>query len=89
MEGSPPSRRSGETGHLPGIHPGGVGCPQAPGPPLHDLYFSPQVEEFAPRTTWSLSHAFTSAFEELDPIRQFKATAKPGPFLELASAGVN
>src|SRR5713226_6104557 len=26
---------------------------------VHDLYFNPQVEEFAPRTTWSLSDAFT------------------------------
>jgi hypothetical protein len=25
---------------------------------------------------WSLSNAFTSAFKELDPIPQFKATAK-------------
>src|SRR5258708_6926024 len=28
---------------------------------VHDQYFNPQVEEFAPRTTWSLSNAFTSA----------------------------
>src|SRR6266849_2100818 len=26
---------------------------------VHDLYFNPQVEEFAPRTTWSLCNAFT------------------------------
>ena len=49
---------------------------------VHDLYFSPQIEEFAPRTTWSLSNAFTSAFKELDPIPQFKATAKLASFLE-------
>jgi hypothetical protein len=55
----------------------------------HDLYFNPQVEEFAPRTTWSLSNAFTSAFRELDPIHQFKATAKLAPFLELTTAGLN
>ena len=48
---------------------------------VHDLYFNPQYEEFAPRTTWSLANAFTSAFKELDPIPQFKATAKLGPFL--------
>jgi hypothetical protein len=35
-----------------------------------------------PRTIWSLSNAFTSAFKELDPIPQFKATAKLGEFLE-------
>jgi hypothetical protein len=49
---------------------------------VHDLYFNPQHEEFAPRTMWSLSNAFTSAFKELDPIPQFKATAKLGEFLE-------
>ena len=54
---------------------------------VHDLYFDPHVEEFAPRTTWSLSNAFTSAFKELDPIPQFRATAKLGSFLELATTG--
>ena len=49
---------------------------------VHDLYFEPQYEEFRPRTMWSLSNAFTSAFKELDPIPQFKATAKLGAFLE-------
>jgi hypothetical protein len=49
---------------------------------VHDLYFNPQHEEFQPRTMWSLSNAFTSAFKELDPIPQFKATARLGEFLE-------
>jgi len=49
---------------------------------VHELYFNPQHEEFAPRTMWSLSNAFTSAFKELGPIPQFKATAKLGEFLE-------
>jgi hypothetical protein len=49
---------------------------------VHDLYFEPKYEEFGPRTIWSLSNAFTSAFKELDPIPQFKATAKLGEFLE-------
>ena len=49
---------------------------------VHDFYFHPQFEEFQPRTMWSLSNAFTSAFKELDPIPQFKATAKLGAFLE-------
>jgi hypothetical protein len=49
---------------------------------VHELYFNPQYEEFAPRTQWSLTNAFTSAFKELDPIPQFKATAKLGQFLE-------
>jgi hypothetical protein len=54
---------------------------------VHELYFTPQHPEFEPRTMWSLSNAFTSAFKELDPIPQFRATAKLGHFLETASAG--
>jgi hypothetical protein len=38
---------------------------------VHDLYFDSKYEEFRPRTIWSLSNAFTSAFKELDPIPQF------------------
>src|SRR5215470_5760243 len=38
---------------------------------VHDLYFNPPFEEFAPPTRWSLANAFTSAFKELDPIPQF------------------
>ena len=49
---------------------------------MHDPYFEPKYEEFQPRTVWSLSYAFTSAFKELDPIPQFRATAKLGGFLE-------
>ena len=50
--------------------------------PVHDLYFSPKYEEFQPRTKWSLSNAFTSAFKQLEPIPQFRATAKLAGFLE-------
>jgi hypothetical protein len=49
--------------------------------PVHDLYFNPQYEEFQPRTVWSLSNAFTSAFKSLDPIPQYRATAELGTFL--------
>jgi hypothetical protein len=49
---------------------------------VHDLYFEPKYEEFRARTIWSVSNAFTSALKELDPIPQFKATAKLGEFLE-------
>jgi hypothetical protein len=35
---------------------------------VSDLYFEPKYEEFCPRTIWSLSNAFTSAFNELDCI---------------------
>jgi Domain of unknown function (DUF932) len=52
---------------------------------VHDLYFNPKYEEFQPRTMWSLSNAFTSAFKELEPIPQFRATAKLGVFLETVS----
>ena len=48
---------------------------------VHRLYFQPEYPEFAPRTMWSLSNAFTSAFKKLDPIPQFKATAKLGEFV--------
>src|SRR5712664_812545 len=56
---------------------------------VHDEYFDPRVEEFAPRTVWSLSNAFTSAFKDLDPIPQFKTTAKLASFLDLATASSN
>ena len=49
---------------------------------VHERYFEPRYDEFRLRTIWSLSNAFTSAFKELDPIPQFKATAKLGEFLE-------
>jgi hypothetical protein len=52
---------------------------------VHDLYFNPQHEDFQPRTMWSLSNAFTSAFKELDPIPQFKATGKLAAYLEATS----
>jgi len=50
-------------------------------PDVHRLYFEPQYPDFAARTIWSLSSAFTSAFKKLDPIPQFKATVKLGEFL--------
>jgi hypothetical protein len=51
---------------------------------VHELYFRPIHPEFEARTLWSLSNAFTSAFKELDPIPQFKATAKLAGFLQSA-----
>ncbi|MCP5111947.1 MAG: hypothetical protein GY953_14055 [bacterium] len=54
---------------------------------VHELYFRPTHPEFEPRTLWSLSNAFTSAFKQLDPIPQFKATAKLAGFLE--SVGIS
>ena len=49
---------------------------------VHDQYFNPKLEEFRPKTLWSLSNAFTGAFKDLDPIPRFKATAKLGSFLQ-------
>src|SRR5258708_14897688 len=48
---------------------------------VHLFYFEPEYPEFSSRTMWSLSNAFTSAFKKLDPVPQFKATAKVGEFL--------
>jgi hypothetical protein len=50
---------------------------------VHDHYFNPVHPEFAGRTKWSLSNAFTSALKELDDTSFFKATAKLGNFLQL------
>jgi hypothetical protein len=60
---------------------GELEAPRSLLPEVHRLYFNPQYQEFAARTLWSLSNAFTSAFKTLDPIPQFKATAKLGSFL--------
>jgi len=58
------------------------GFPQHLARRVHDLYFQPIHQEFQPRTMWSLSNAFTSAFKELDPIPQYKATARLAGFLQ-------
>jgi hypothetical protein len=55
-------------------------------PVVHKHYFEPAYEEFEPRTFWSLSNAFTSAFKELKPVRQFQATARLGDFLARCAA---
>ena len=61
---------------------GAIDLPKHLARPVHNLYFNPQHEEFAPRTIWSLSDAFTSALKQLHPVPQFRATAKLGAFLE-------
>jgi hypothetical protein len=65
---------------------GKLDAPKSLLPEVHRLYFEPQYDEFSPRTMWSLSNAFTSAFKRLDPIPQFKATAKLGEFLSQLAA---
>ena len=69
-------------GYLRGVRRGQTRSTEALARTVHDLYFEPRYEEFRPRTIWSLSNAFTSAFKELEPIPQFKAAAKLGEFLE-------
>jgi hypothetical protein len=49
---------------------------------VHRNYFHPEIEEFTPRTVWSLANSFTAAFRKLEPFPQFRITAKLGPFLE-------
>ena len=54
---------------------------------VHSNFFEPRHEDFQPRTMWSLSNAslsnaFTWAFKELDPIPQYKATAKRAGILQ-------
>jgi hypothetical protein len=65
---------------------GELGAPRHLAGVVHGLYFNPKYGEFQPRTMWSLSNAFTSAFKELEPIPQFRMTAKLGAFLEAAQA---
>ena len=60
---------------------GELQAPKSLLPEVHRLYFEPEYPEFSARTMWSLSNAFTSAFKKLDPVPQFKATAKLGEFL--------
>jgi hypothetical protein len=60
---------------------GNLDAPKSLLPEVHRQYFEPQYPEFSPRTMWSLSNAFTSDFKNLDPVPQFKATAKLGDFL--------
>jgi len=58
-----------------------VAAPRNLLPVVHRHYFNSGHESFRPRTLWSLSNAFTSAFKELKPMRQFKATARLAAFL--------
>ena len=60
---------------------GKLDAPKSLLPEVHHQYFEPECSEFSARTMWSLSNAFTSAFKRLDPVPQFKATAKLGEFL--------
>ena len=45
---------------------------------VHNLLFDPKREESRPRVIWSLSNAFTSAFEWLDPRSANSSHCKTG-----------
>ncbi len=44
---------------------GVLAAPRSLLPEVHRLYFEPEYPKFSPRTMWSLSNAFTSAFNSL------------------------
>ncbi len=60
---------------------GQLDVPKRLAPDVHRLYFEPEHEEFRPRTFYSLSNAFTSAFKSLEPVRLMEAAARLAPFL--------
>lgn len=61
---------------------GGIDAPKHIAKSVHQHYFAPVHEEFHPRNLWSLSNAFTSAFNDtLEPIPQMKAAASLAPFI--------
>ena len=60
---------------------GDLSVPRSLARDVHRNYFEPTHAEFAPRTMWFLSNAFTSALKSLGPIPFFQATAKVGTFL--------
>ncbi len=60
---------------------GGLHAPRHLARIVHDRYFHPEHPKFEPRTAWSLSNAFTSAFTTLPPITRFQVTARLGAFL--------
>lgn len=49
---------------------------------VHRQYFEPEIEEFTPRTLYSLQNAFTGALKTLEPVPQYKALASFGTYLD-------
>ncbi len=49
---------------------------------VHKNYFEPEIEDFTPRTRFSLHNAFTGAFKALEPIPMYRATASLGEFFQ-------
>lgn len=55
---------------------------------VHREFFeTPTHAEFKQRTVWSLENAFTTAFKQLQPARQYEMTARLGKFLAPYAAG--
>lgn len=46
-----------------------------------EFFVAPSYDEFKLPTVWSLSNAFTTAFKQLAPVRQYELTARLGKFL--------
>jgi hypothetical protein len=61
---------------------GNVDAPKHLAASVDDFYFNPKYPEFEPRTLYSLSNAFTSAFKELVPIRHMVANASLAKFMQ-------
>jgi hypothetical protein len=61
---------------------GSLPVPRRLGSLVHQAYFNPILDDFKPRTMWSLSNAFTGALATLDPIPQMQGAAKLGTFLQ-------
>jgi len=59
----------------------GIDAPQHIAKDVARHYFEPEHDDFRPRTLWSVSNAFTSAFRELEPVPLMRATASLAPFM--------
>jgi hypothetical protein len=57
-----------------------IDCPKHLMRDVDRLYFKPEHEEFRPRTVYSLQNAFTSAFQQLEPIPMYRATSSAGEY---------
>ena len=49
---------------------------------VHNAYFEPVLDDFKPRTLWSLQNAFTGVAAVLDPLPQTRALVSIGEYFE-------
>lgn len=68
-----------------GFIQGELDAPERLASHVHEAYFNPPHEEFAPRNLWSLHNAFTEAAKRLDPMPQYNLLASLDGFLTLDS----